>query len=57
MTSQRTSLITADVPKSAAQPSQRRLDDEALSRMDDEGGPNNPGVNPSAPKGKAVPGS
>lgn len=31
-------VIERDVPKPARQPSDRRLDEEALSRMDDEGG-------------------
>ncbi len=44
--STRTSFASGDVPKSAKQPSERRLDEEALSRMDDEGGSNDPAVNP-----------
>jgi hypothetical protein len=38
------SLASGDVPESARQPSERRLDEEALSRMDDEGGSNDPAV-------------
>lgn len=36
----RTSSAMGDVPRSGKQKSERRLDDEALLRMDDEGGAN-----------------
>jgi len=38
----RTSSAAANVPKSCNQTSERCLDDEALLRMDDEGGSNPP---------------
>ena len=44
--SRRTSFVSDDVTKSAEQPSERRFDKDALSRMDDEGGSNEPAVNP-----------
>ena len=53
----RTSLVSVDVPKSAGLPSERRLDEEAVSRMDDEGGANNPAMNPPGIATKAAPGS
>ena len=53
--SMRTSFASGDVPKSAQQPSERRLDEEALLRMDDEGGPNDPAVNPPDTARKAAP--
>ncbi len=40
----RKSFVENDVPKLPWQPSERRLDEEAVSRMDDEGGSNNPAV-------------
>jgi len=40
------SFSSDDVPKSAKQASERRLDEEALARMDNEGGSNDPSVNP-----------
>ena len=52
----RTSFVSIGVPKSAEQPSERHLDEEALSRMDDEGGSNDPALNPLATT-KAAPGS
>src|ERR1700751_323619 len=52
----RISFASGDIPKSAKQPSERRFDEEALARMDDEGGSNDPAVNsPDAAK-KAAPG-
>ena len=53
----RTSFVSTGVPKSAEQPSERHLDEEALSRMDDEGGSNDPVVNPPATATKAAHGS
>ena len=50
----KTSSALGDVPKSAKQPSEYRLDDEALSRMDDEGG-SNASMNPPDAAGKAAP--
>jgi hypothetical protein len=44
----RLSFASGDVPKSPEQPRERRLDEEALSRMDDEGGSTEPAVNPPA---------
>jgi hypothetical protein len=55
--SMRTSFVSSGVPKSAKQPSERRLDEEALSRMDDEGGSNDPAVNPPDAEKTAAPGS
>jgi hypothetical protein len=43
-TPMRISFASGDIPKSAKQPSERRFDEEALSRMDDEGGANDPAV-------------
>jgi hypothetical protein len=57
MTRKQTSLAAGDVSKSTNQPSQQSLDDDALSRMDDEGGSNNPSVNPSDAAGDSAPGS
>jgi len=57
MTRKRTSLAAGDVSKSTNQPSQQSLDDDALSRMDDEGGSNHPSVNPSDAAGDSAPGS
>jgi hypothetical protein len=55
--SMRTSFASGDVPKSAQQPSERHLDEEALLRMDDdEGGSNDPAVNPPDTARKAAPG-
>jgi hypothetical protein len=54
---ERTSFASGDVPKSAKHPSERRMDEEALSRMDDEGGPNDPVVNLPNATGKVVSGS
>jgi hypothetical protein len=42
----RLSFESNDVPKSPKQPTERRFDEEALSRMGDEGGSNDPAVNP-----------
>jgi hypothetical protein len=53
--SMRTSFVAGDVPKSAKQPSERRLDEEAVSRMDDEGGAPDAPVNPPG-AAKAGPG-
>jgi hypothetical protein len=39
------------------QPSERRLDEEALSRMDDEGGSDHPAVSPPEAPRKTAPGS
>jgi hypothetical protein len=51
-------LVVVDVRSSSAkQPSERRLDEEALSRMDDEGGSNDPAVKPPDAARKAAPGS
>jgi hypothetical protein len=44
----RLSFGSRDVPNSPKQPTERRLDEEALSRMDDEGGSTEPAVNPPA---------
>jgi hypothetical protein len=55
--SMRTSFTSADLPQSAKQPSERRMDEEALSRMDDEGGSNDPAVNRSDAARKDAPGS
>jgi hypothetical protein len=52
-----TSSASVDVPKQAKQPTERRLDQEALSRMDDEGGSNDPALSPPDAAGKAVPGN
>jgi len=53
----RTSFVSIGVPKSAEQPSDRHLDEEALSRMDDEGGSNDPAVNPPGTARRVAPGS
>lgn len=53
----RLSFASGDVPNSPKQPTERRLDEEALSRMEDEGGSTEPAVNPPAAAGKAAPGS
>jgi hypothetical protein len=55
--SMKTSFASGDAPKSAKQPSERRLDEEALLRMDDEGGSNNPAVNPPDQARKDAPDS
>ena len=55
--SKATSSASGDVPKPAKQPTERRLDQEALSRMDDEGGANDPALNPPDAAGKAAPGN
>jgi hypothetical protein len=47
-----TSFALSDVPKSVKQSSERRLDEEALSRMDDEGGSKDPAVNAPDAAGK-----
>jgi hypothetical protein len=52
-----TPFATGDVPKSAKQPSQRRLDEEAVSRMDDEGGAPDAALKPPGAAKKAGPGS
>jgi hypothetical protein len=52
-----TSSVSGAVPKSPKQPSERRLDEEAVSRMDDEGGAPDAAVNSPAAAKKAVPGS
>jgi hypothetical protein len=52
----RLSFASGDVPNSPEQPTERRFDEEALSRMDDEGGSSKLAVNPSAAARKAVPG-
>jgi hypothetical protein len=51
------SLAPGDVPNSRKHPTERCLDEEALSRMDDEGGSTEPAVNPPAAARKAAPGS
>jgi hypothetical protein len=51
--STKTSFASCEVPKSAKQRSERHLDEEALSRMDDEGGSNDPAVNPPGAARKA----
>ncbi len=51
------SLALGDIPQSAKQPSEHRLEEEALSRMDDEGGSNNPAVIPQDAARKADPGN
>lgn len=53
----RLSFASGDVPNSPMQPTERRLDEEALSRMDDEGGSTKPAVDPPAAARKAAPGS
>jgi hypothetical protein len=53
----KTPFVSGDVPKSAKQPSERRLDEEAVSRMDDEGGAPDAPVNPPGAAKKAGPGS
>lgn len=55
--SRRTSFASADVPKSPKQPTERRLDQDALSRMDDEGGSNDPALKPPDTAEKAVTGN
>ena len=45
---------TSDVAKSFSSP-QRHLDEEALSRRDDEGGSNDPSANPTGAVGRATP--
>jgi hypothetical protein len=55
--SRATSSTSGDVPKPAKQPTERSLDQEAVSRMDDEGGSNDPALNPPDTAGKAVPGN
>jgi hypothetical protein len=57
MTREPTLCTSGDAPRSATKPSQRCLDDEALSRMDDEGGSNNPSVDRPDAAGEAAPGS
>jgi quercetin dioxygenase-like cupin family protein len=46
-----------DFPKSPGSFAEHRLDEEALLRMDDEGGSNDPAVNPPDAARKAAPGS
>jgi hypothetical protein len=56
-TTLRLSFAPGDVPNSSEQPTKHWLDEEALSRLDDEGGSNDPAVNspvgPSSPGGDA----
>jgi len=54
--STRTSFVAGNVPNSVKQPSECRLDEEALSRMDDEGGASDAPVNPPGTARKARPG-
>ena len=53
----RLTFASGDVPNSPKQPTELRLDEEALSRMGDEGGSTEPAVNPPAAARKPVPGS
>ena len=48
------SSASRDVQQSP-KPTERRLDQEAVSRMDDEGGSTDPAVNSPKPAGKAGP--
>jgi hypothetical protein len=52
----RLSFASGDVPDPPKRPTERRLDEEALSRMDDEGGSTEPAVNPPGAARKAAPG-
>jgi hypothetical protein len=55
--SMKTPFVSGDVPKSTKQPSERRLDEEAVLRMDDEGGAPDGAVNPPGAARTAGPGS
>jgi len=55
--SMRKPFASGDVPKSAKQPPERRLDEEAVSRMDDEGGAPDAAVNPPDAAKKVASGS
>jgi len=52
----RLSLASRDVPNSPEQPTERRLDEEALSRMDGERGFTEAAVDQPAATRKAAPG-
>jgi len=52
------SFASKDVPNSPSKrTTERRLEEEALSRMGDDGGSTEPAVNPPAAARKAAPGS
>jgi hypothetical protein len=55
--SRTTSSAPGDVPKPIKQPTERRLDQEAVSRMDDEGGSNGAALNSPYTAGKTEPGN
>jgi len=52
----RLSFASGDAPNSPEHPTERRLDEEALSRMDGEGGSTEPASNPPTAARKAASG-